>query len=65
MAPSLRTQGTERLVTILRRLRSNTRGLGYWSAVDALKHLDAGLRVSTLKQLATEKISVPGYEYVR
>jgi hypothetical protein len=25
--------------TIIRRLASNTRGLGYWAAVDALKHM--------------------------
>jgi len=32
---------SERKQVIARRLRGNTRGLGYWAAVDAEKHLKA------------------------
>lgn len=40
MSKSLRSikSKDEKIATIVRRLKSNTKGLGYWAAVDAAKY---------------------------
>lgn len=59
MAPSLHTlDNGKRIEAIKRRLVSQTRGLGYWAAIDAMSYLEVRMFVNIGKLPDETKIHI-------